>query len=306
MSSKVEEDAGAAGVARDVTSVDGIERLNSMAAADLQAAFERCCSSPRWATKLCAARPFSNVEALLEAADAAWWALGPDVWREGFNGHSRLGKKKAEQKSAMSSASSATLSELDSAVAAYEERFGFACIIYAAGRSAADILAITKRRTANEIASELRVAAEQVAMITRLRLETLVCGEGRVPHRGDGRSPITTHILDTAVGRPGHGVALQLQIQSTTPDDSGTCSWRPLSSGVTNSDGRVLDLLPPTYNLRTGVYRVVFSVAPYFAAQGKDTFFPEVVIAFVIKAPTEHYHVPLLLSPHGYTTYRGS
>lgn len=75
---------------------------------------------------------------------------------------------------------------------------------------------------------------------------------------------------------------------------------------VPDSDGRVADLLPPTYNLRKGIYRVLFAVGGYFARQGTASFFPEVTIAFKIEAPTEHYHVPLLLSPHGYTTYRGS
>ena len=65
-------------------------------------------------------------------------------------------------------------------------------------------------------------------------------------------------------------------------------------------------VLPPTYNLRKGIYRVLFAVGDYFARQGTASFFPEVTIAFKIEAPTEHYHVPLLLSPHGYTTYRGS
>ena len=75
---------------------------------------------------------------------------------------------------------------------------------------------------------------------------------------------------------------------------------------VPDSDGRVADLLPPTYNLRKGIYRVLFAVGDYFARQGTASFIPEVAIAFKIEAPAEHYHVPLLLSPHGYTTYRGS
>lgn len=228
----------------------------------------------------------------------------------------------------MSEAKSETIDALTRAVQDYERRVGFPCIIYAAGRSADTLRDIVHQRLKNPPETELRVAAEQVMMITRLRMETLVFGEGNVPARGDGRSPITTHVLDTASGRPGRGVQLRLEIQGVAAD--GASEWRPLSSGVTSAlqcsarhllwlpvltvgahlradaDGRVADLLPPTYNLRKGVYRVVFNVEGYFTAQGQETFFPEVTIAFKLGAPTEHYHVPLLLSPYGYTTYRGS
>ena len=147
------------------------------------------------------------------------------------------GSQAAEQRTAMSAADAATLASLESAVAAYEAKFGFACIIYAPGKSADVLLAIAQRRLGNAVDTELRVAAEQVSMITRYRLENLAYAPGSPPSRGDGRSPVTTHILDTALGRPGAGVSLQLQIQGT----DGT--WRPLGSGVTSACGRALCLL---------------------------------------------------------------
>ena len=113
------------------------------------------------------------------------------------------------------------------------------------------------------------------------------------------KSPITTHILDTHRGRPAVGVAVTLEF---LPGEGGA---RTLSRGVTNEDGRVGDLLPPG-SLETGNYRLRFETGAYFATLGTDTFYPEVDLTFRVDRSDEHYHVPLLLSPFGYTTYRGS
>ena len=113
------------------------------------------------------------------------------------------------------------------------------------------------------------------------------------------QSPITTHILDTHRGRPAVGVAVTLE--ALDPDGRA----QALGSGVTNEDGRVTDLLSPGA-LRVGNYRLRFAVGAYFAALDTPTFYPEVDLTFRVDRPEEHYHVPLLLSPFGYTTYRGS
>lgn len=115
------------------------------------------------------------------------------------------------------------------------------------------------------------------------------------------RSPITTHVLDTALGRPAHGVPVTLEVQE--PDNS----FRRLGEGLTNSDGRISDLLPPDTRLKSGIYRMTFDTAAYFTATGRNlVFYPEVAIQFFLHDPTQHHHIPLLLSPFGYTTYRGS
>jgi len=114
------------------------------------------------------------------------------------------------------------------------------------------------------------------------------------------KSPITTHVLDTSQGRPASGVPVVLAIREA----SG--AWRELAHGVTDDDGRIGDLLAADHRLVPGVYRLTFDVATYFRAQGKETFYPGIPITFEIRAPGEHYHVPLLLNPFGYTTYRGS
>jgi 5-hydroxyisourate hydrolase len=109
-------------------------------------------------------------------------------------------------------------------------------------------------------------------------------------------SPITTHVLDTAAGRPAAGISVRLDKRAADG------SFQPLASGRTDADGRCRDLLPAGA-VEAGVYRLVFDTAAYLHGQG---FYPEVPIVFSIAAPTEHYHVPLLLSPFGYSTYRGS
>ena len=113
------------------------------------------------------------------------------------------------------------------------------------------------------------------------------------------KSPITTHVLDTALGRPAKGVAVRLERR----DDHGT--FGAPATGVTDDDGRVTDLLPPGA-LEAGVYRIAFALDDYFAASDRRSFYPEAAIVFRVEATDEHYHVPLLLNPFGYTTYRGS
>ncbi|MDX2010669.1 MAG: hydroxyisourate hydrolase [Myxococcaceae bacterium] len=108
---------------------------------------------------------------------------------------------------------------------------------------------------------------------------------------------ISTHILDTTRGRPAQGVTVRLE--QLAPGGAAE-----LARGVTNEDGRVkplLDVIPAA-----GAYRLHFEVAPYFAGLGVESFYPSVSIDFVVRATHEHYHVPLLLNPYGYATYRGS
>jgi 5-hydroxyisourate hydrolase len=107
-------------------------------------------------------------------------------------------------------------------------------------------------------------------------------------------SPITTHVLDTALGRPAAGVAVTLE---HGPD------WTEVASGRTGEDGRLGELGEVD---TPGSYRLRFDTAGYFGAAGTLAFFPEVTVVFSVDRPEEHHHVPLLLSPFGYSTYRGS
>ena len=109
---------------------------------------------------------------------------------------------------------------------------------------------------------------------------------------------ITTHVLDTAHGRPAHGVAIELE-----REDRGV--WHLIGAGVTDADGR-LRTLTPEGPVHAANYRIRFQTGLYFNACGVTGFFPVVEIHFKINDGSEHYHVPLLLSPYGYSTYRGS
>jgi 5-hydroxyisourate hydrolase len=113
-------------------------------------------------------------------------------------------------------------------------------------------------------------------------------------------SGITTHILDTSLGRPAGGVAVVLELYLHPG------GWREMGKGETDADGRLRTLLPPDQAVAPGVYRLTFHTGAYFMARMTDSFFPEVSIVFTVQDPTQHYHVPLLLSPFGYSTYRGS
>ena len=111
-------------------------------------------------------------------------------------------------------------------------------------------------------------------------------------------SQITTHILDTSKGGPAAGVTVVLYNGSNN-------DWREIARGTTNADGRVADLLPKETLLQTGIYKLRFETKDYFDKDRIATFYPFVEIVFDIQF-TEHYHVPLLLNPFGYSTYRGS
>ena len=113
-------------------------------------------------------------------------------------------------------------------------------------------------------------------------------------------SGITTHVLDTSVGRPAPGVPVRLDLHT---DGKG---WVTLAERVTDGDGRVTDLLAGGARLDAGRYRLTFATGVYFAERETPSFFPEASIVFEIRDPGQHYHVPLLLSPFGYSTYRGS
>jgi 5-hydroxyisourate hydrolase len=111
-------------------------------------------------------------------------------------------------------------------------------------------------------------------------------------------SAITTHVLDVARGRPASGMTVVLERQS------GAEAWAEVGRGVTDGDGRI----PPLAALPSppGVYRLTFDTGAYFRAQRTSGFYPKVAVVFEVGEGEEHHHVPLLLSPFGYTTYRGS
>jgi 5-hydroxyisourate hydrolase len=115
-----------------------------------------------------------------------------------------------------------------------------------------------------------------------------------------GMSRISTHVLDTAKGKPAAGVPVSLE----RLESSG--KWLSLALSQTDQDGRCGELLPHSASLVEGVYRLTFDTASYFAACGVDGLYPSVEVLFRVRSSETHFHIPLLLSPNGYTTYRGS
>jgi 5-hydroxyisourate hydrolase len=111
-------------------------------------------------------------------------------------------------------------------------------------------------------------------------------------------SGISTHILDLSLGRPAAGVAVSLQRHDPT-------DWQTVAQATTNGDGRCAELLARERVL-PATYRLIFAIEPYFAREGRKTLFPEIIIVFEVTEGEGNYHIPLLLNPFGYSTYRGS
>ena len=110
---------------------------------------------------------------------------------------------------------------------------------------------------------------------------------------------ISTHVLDTSLGKPAAGLPVTLET-------AGTSTCEVLARGMTDANGRIAAMLPAGHELAAGLYRLTFDTGSYFRVRNADAFFPEVAILFEVRDVTQHYHVPLLLSPFGYSTYRGS
>jgi 5-hydroxyisourate hydrolase len=113
-------------------------------------------------------------------------------------------------------------------------------------------------------------------------------------------SAITTHILDISTGKPATGVPVMLE------HETGLEGWQIVGQGATDNDGRLRLLQEEDEQFPTGHYRITFDTAAYFAVRQIESFYPQVTVTFSVRDAGQHYHVPLLLSPFGYSTYRGS
>lgn len=111
---------------------------------------------------------------------------------------------------------------------------------------------------------------------------------------------MTTHVLDTTAGVPAEGISATLELQSSSGE------WKTVGGGSTNSDGRIMDLLPVDQTFHPGIYRLTFNTGQYFRSKNIESFYPYVQIVFEVSDSKRHFHIPLLLNPFGYSTYRGS
>lgn len=111
---------------------------------------------------------------------------------------------------------------------------------------------------------------------------------------------ISVHVLDQSQGRPAEGIPVMLEIRGLAG------LWKQIGQGRTDADGRSANLYPAGLRLQIGTYRLTFDLAGYFRGRNVAAFFPEVPVVFTVQDMTQNYHIPLLLSPFGYSIYRGS
>jgi 2-oxo-4-hydroxy-4-carboxy-5-ureidoimidazoline decarboxylase len=182
---------------------------------------------------------------------------------------------------------------------AYRNQFGFPFIICVRRHTRDSILRQFEKRLRHDETAERKTALDEIGLITRLRLVAKVDGPGKP--KTDGR--LSTHVLDNVAGKPAQGVAISLY-------EVGESARSLLAQAITNADGRTDAPLIAGGPLRIGTYELQFHVADYFAANGTaqpDPAFLNVVpIRFSIAEAEGHYHVPLLVTPWSYSTYRGS
>ena len=184
--------------------------LNALSIDEARAALLRCCGATRWAAWLLTQRPFASTEALFKAAAGVWTQMEKADMLEAFSHHPEIGSDIASlrqrfastaawssaEQAGVAGADDATLEALRDGNVRYREKFGYVFLVCATGKTAAEMLALLRARLAHDPDAELQVAAAEQAKITRLRLEKLVL-----------MSPITSHVLDTALGRPARGTA---------------------------------------------------------------------------------------------------
>ena len=316
-----------------------LDIFNALPAEQLHATLLHLCASTTWATKVIQQRPYANLSQLISQATTVWYSAGEQAWHEAFAGHGKLGVKTAEQTNAMQVATNETVTALQHANNGYEQKHQHKCITFAAGKSSERLLNDIVTRTDLPIDEELRRCAEQTMLITALRMCRLVHSQERSQEDGQQGttkgnestavvvahqrqipsdtdvlivSPLTTHVLDTSTGKPAHGLTIRMERRLATASHStaGAPIWEPVATGITNKDGRVTDLLPGFYDTEhlflSGVYRLTFDIEIYYDRMKTKCFYPTATIVFRVDDPTQHYHVPLLLNPYGYSTYRGS
>lgn len=288
-----------------MTTADASKRIDDLAEPEALAAFLRCCGSRRWAETMLRGRPYLDEPALLAAAESAFAPLERSDWLEAFSHHPRIGDRgslaerfpqtagwSASEQGGVAGAGEDVLGALLRANREYEARFGHIFIVCATGKSAGEMLGLLRLRLPNPPDMELEIAAAEQRKITAIRLQKLLAEVTEV-------SALTTHVLDTSLGRPAAGVPVTLERR-----EAGT--FIEIGRGRTDADGRCRELLPKGVSLQSAVYRLTFDSGAYFGERGTPSFYPQVSVVFEVREPLQHHHVPLLLSPFGYSTYRGS
>lgn len=283
--------------------------FNKLPLESAKAELFKCCGATSWVNQLMEYFPFESEKHLFEQVNKIWYEQMQEAdVLEAFSHHPKIGdieslRKKfastkewaANEQAGMNQAAEQTIQELADYNEQYFQKFGYIFIVCATGKSATEMLHLLYERVGHQPTEELAIAKGEQHKITLIRLNKLFQFQELFWNKV---SQLTTHILDTSIGTPAKGICIKLKkpIENT---------WQTVALGITDEDGRITDLLPSGIDLPAGPYQMHFQTAPYFAAQEKTSFYPKVVIDFNTFDQT-HYHIPLLLNPFGYTTYRGS
>jgi 2-oxo-4-hydroxy-4-carboxy-5-ureidoimidazoline decarboxylase len=287
--------------------------LNTCSKADFVAALANIFEHSPWVAEQAASmRPFAGVTALFAAMKAAVDRATPETRLALIKGHPDLANKtqRAAGLTAESTAeqdglgldrlSDTEFEAFDRVNNAYRAKFGFPYIVCVRRHTRDSVLRDFERRLPNDAATEMRKSVEEICRIAALRVDQLVASEDRLPVHGH----LSTHVLDTHSGTPAAGIALELVELS----DLGVS--RVVMRGITNSDGRTDAPLIGDRPVPIGRYELTFSVAKYFAGRhvplSDPPFLDSIPLRFSISEPEGHHHVPLLVTPWSYGTYRGS
>jgi 2-oxo-4-hydroxy-4-carboxy-5-ureidoimidazoline decarboxylase len=290
-----------------------LDQLNAADAADFVAALGDIYEHAPWvAQAVLGARPFATLAALHAAMAAAVCGAAPDRRLELIRAHPDLAGKAAragvltvESRAEQASAGLDRLSETEFAQFhrlndAYREKFAFPFIICVRRHGKESILRQFEHRLRNGAAAETETALAEISRIAALRLDQRVAAADRLKVHGR----LSTHVLDTHGGLPAAGVAVELLELSAGSEHTS------VARAATNRDGRTDAPLIDGRPLPIARYELRFHVADYFARLGapqSDPPFLDVVpVAFAVAEPEGHYHVPLLVTPWSYATYRGS
>ncbi|MCS3726551.1 2-oxo-4-hydroxy-4-carboxy-5-ureidoimidazoline decarboxylase [Bradyrhizobium betae] len=287
--------------------------LNAASTDDFVAVLENVVEYSPWiAQQVATRRPFTGINALLDAVKAAIKGAEPDAQLALLRAHPDLANKTqraagltAESTDEQNSAGLDRLSDAEYAAFervnnAYRDKFGFPYIVCVRRHTRDSVLRDFETRLRNISKTETRRAIEEIGRISALRLDQLVSANDKLKVHGR----LSTHVLDNHAGKPAPGIPVEL-IELARLGES-----RVIARAVTNADGRTDQPLISGRPLPIGRYELRFSVARYYAERNvplsDPPFLDEIPLRFAISEPENHYHVPLLVTPWSYSTYRGS
>jgi len=290
-----------------------LSELNACSKDDFVAALANIFEHSPWiAEQAAAARPFTGVQALLAAMKNSVDRATAEQRMTLIKAHPDLANKTqraagltvestAEQNSlGLDRLSDAEYEAFERVNNAYRAKFGFPYIVCVRRHTRDSVLRDFERRLPNDVAAETQASVDEICRIAALRLDQLVSSEDRLPVHGR----LSTHVLDTHGGKPAAGISVVL----TELSDLGVP--RVIARAVTNSDGRTDQPLIGGRPVPIGRYELMFSVGDYFKARNVPVWDPpfldQIPLRFSVSDPEGHLHVPLLVTPWSYGTYRGS